>query len=390
MKRVHWICGCITLLLIAVGTGCATEPQIRARFASGEVGGDGVSSQVDSEIARYFLEDYLRGNRVNPQWDAQIEGLLTEASRQPLTAEVLKAVADQTSVDFSAMLFAQIETTRNSASKAIFIEQYRLVQRGKVDLRAATQRYKVVLIPGLFYRSNPETKADLREVQVTLQEAGFDVVSIPILEAGPVEVNARIIADFIQREPANDKAFILVSTSKGGGDTFYALGRLMDPATASKVAIWFSVGGLLRGTALADKWLPWPNRWIISIVGAFAGFTLEGVRSISVPASLKRMEESRIPPHVCVVHFIGVPLSGTVIGAAKGNYEALRRYGPNDGLTLLTDEILPGSTVITALGLDHYYQDPDLRRKMLALVSTVTQAQELQRCRASMSAAAGA
>jgi hypothetical protein len=45
-------------------------------------------------------------------------------------------------------------------------------------------------------------------------------------------------------------------------------------------------------------------------------------------------------------------------------------------VTLLSVEIVEGSTVITALGLDHWYRDPDLKPKILALVSTVTQMAE--------------
>jgi hypothetical protein len=68
------------------------------------VGGDVISSQVDSDIARYFLEEYLRGKRTNPQWDHRIDGLLKDAGERPLTSDALKIIADQTSVDFSAML----------------------------------------------------------------------------------------------------------------------------------------------------------------------------------------------------------------------------------------------------------------------------------------------
>lgn len=340
--------------------------------AAGEIGGDTIASEVDSEIARYFMEDFLQGKRSNARFDARIDSILQGAAGQPLTNAGLKSIADRTSADFGAMLFAHLHTQWNLDVKKAFLREYERVKLGQVDLHIASGRYKVVLVPGLFYRSKPETKGDLREVKSTLEAEGFEVVSIPLLDAGTVEQNAGIIARFIKNEPSPGKKIILVSTSKGGPETAYALGHLIGGADAGKIDLWFSVGGALRGSFLADRWMRWPSRWLVAVVGLFQGFSTGMVASLSVEESTRRMEWIRIPAHIKVVHFVGVPLSGTVIDEVRSGYEALRPYGPNDGITLLQDEILEGSTVITALGLDHWYRDPDLRRKILALVATAT------------------
>jgi hypothetical protein len=289
MKRTQLNFHLIVAVLSIAVTGCSSVAATD-RYATGEVGGDRISSPVDSEIARYFLEEYLPDKRTNPEWDQQIDGFLKAAKKRPFTNEELEVIADQTSVDFAAMLFAETQTERHRTIKETFLTQYRLVQQGLVSLEAATQRYKILLVPGLFYQSKPETKGDLREVRAMLLEAGFEVVSIPILEAGTVEQNAKIIADFVRGEPTNGKELILVSTSKGGPDTAYALGHLMDEEAAKKVAVWFSVGGVLRGSPLADQWTSWPRRWIAATVGVFAGFSVDMVRSLSVERSLERME----------------------------------------------------------------------------------------------------
>jgi hypothetical protein len=342
-------------------------------MAAGEIGGDYISSEVDSEIAGHFLEHYLQGRRTSPLFNSRIDSILKEMEGQPITNERLKAIADQTSVDFGAMLFAHLQTQRNLEAKETFLRKYELVKQGHLDLREASRRYKVALIPGLFYRSKPETKGDLREVKATLEGEDFEVVSIPILEAGTVVQNARIIADFLKNEQPGKKEIILVSASKGGPDTIYALGNLMDKEDTKKISIWFSVGGALRGSFLADRWTRLPYRWLTAVIGLFKGFSTDMVASLSVQESTKRMEQIQIPAHVRVVHFVGVPLSGTVIDEVRSSYKELRSYGPNDGITLLPDEIVEGSTVITAMGLDHWYRDPDLKHKILALVATTTQ-----------------
>lgn len=340
--------------------------------AAGKIGGDTIASEVDSEIARYFMEDYLPGKRTNPRFDAGIDSILQEAARRPFTNASLKAIAERTSADFAAMLFAHLQTQWNLEVKKAFLREYEHVKQGWVDLQIASGQYKIVLVPGLFYRSKPETKGDLREVKATLEAKGFEVVTIPILDAGTVEQNAGIIADFIKNEPSAGKKIILVSTSKGGPETAFALGHLIGGADTEKIDMWFSVGGALRGSFLADRWMRWPSRWLVAVVGLFQGFSTGMVASLSVEESTLRMKRIRIPAHIRVVHFVGVPLSGTVTDEVRGGYEALHPYGPNDGITLLQDEIIEGSTVITGLGLDHWYRDPDLRRKILALVAAVT------------------
>jgi hypothetical protein len=40
-------------------------------------------------------------------------------------------------------------------------------------------------------------------------------------------------------------------------------------------------------------------------------------------------------------------------------------------MTLLADELVPGSHVILEPGLDHFYRDPDINLKALALASLV-------------------
>jgi hypothetical protein len=39
----------------------------------GIVGGQSIATRVDSEVARYYLETYLAGNRSNPTLDARID-----------------------------------------------------------------------------------------------------------------------------------------------------------------------------------------------------------------------------------------------------------------------------------------------------------------------------
>ena len=72
-----------------------------------------------------------------------------------------------------------------------------------------------------------------------------------------------------------------------------------------------------------------------------------------------------------VVNFVGVPLSGDIVEGAEFGYSVTKRVGPNDGLTPIIDEIAHGGVTVVQVGLDHYYRDPALDVKTVALALTV-------------------
>jgi hypothetical protein len=71
------------------------------------------------------------------------------------------------------------------------------------------------------------------------------------------------------------------------------------------------------------------------------------------------------------VNYVPLPLSGDVTERARSGYESMRQLGPNDGLALTTDEILPGGITILEAGLDHFMKAPDIDRRTAALVRLV-------------------
>ena len=64
-------------------------------------------------------------------------------------------------------------------------------------------------------------------------------------------------------------------------------------------------------------------------------------------------------------------VSAELMGWKVKMYDVMRKLGPNDGMTLLADQLVPGGIVITDVGLDHYYLDPEIDLKTFALCSVV-------------------
>jgi hypothetical protein len=222
----------------------------------------------------------------------------------------------------------------------------------------------VLFVPGWLYLRHPETGASLEREIATLLQAGVEARRIATNENGSIEENARVIAAAIH--DVRGKRLILVSVSKGGPEVMLALDALVRPEDRRRIAAWVNVGGILGGTPLADQALTIPKRWLTGIV-LFRH--CEGVVSMtSLDASRWRR---RVPPNILVINFVAIPLSGDVTPRALDGYCTLRKYGPNDGLTLVTEEIVPNAVTITSLGSDRFFQRFPAEARTIALLETV-------------------
>jgi len=70
-------------------------------------------------------------------------------------------------------------------------------------------------------------------------------------------------------------------------------------------------------------------------------------------------------------HFRPVPLSGDISTDGAFGYSRMRELGPNDGLTMLVDQLLPGGLTIVEPGVDHYFGHPGRELRSLALLEVL-------------------
>jgi len=71
------------------------------------------------------------------------------------------------------------------------------------------------------------------------------------------------------------------------------------------------------------------------------------------------------------VSYVPVPLSGGISDRGAFGYSRMRHLGPNDGLTMLVDQLLPGGLTIVEAGVDHYFDHPDRELRSLALLEVL-------------------
>lgn len=367
---IAWLC-----LVLA---GCA-HATLTAR---GAVAGQIVDTTLDAPVARYYLEHYLRGARLDPRLDAELDALHREPSARLPTRAALQDLSRRYSTDFASLYFAE-RLSREPLSRPLQRRFHDLLARlrqsgGAIVPRPVFAKYLVLFVPGWDYEmSGHFTGADFARPRKRLDASGLATRLIGIPATGGVEANAAVISAALRQLPANAPPVILVSASSAGPATALALGKHLTAAETCRVRAWVNIGGLLRGTHLFDHYRRGPRRWIGRAFAWLRGWEWDALESHGRERAGTRFEELRLPGQLLVVNYIGIPLSGNVSEMARERYLDLRKHGPNDGLTLIADALVSGQPTIPAIGLDHFLaQDPELDLKTLALSWTLIEALE--------------
>jgi hypothetical protein len=240
----------------------------------------------------------------------------------------------------------------------------KLFPEGRVSLPAAAAQYEVLFVPGYLYKRHPYTGADFAVPRSSLQRVGLARHFVETDEDGAIEANADLVATAIRQRATGGRRLIVVSASKSGPEVALALTRL-GPAATGHVAAWVNIVGTLQGTALADNGLWYQLEDLIGQID------IAGVESLTVEHSRQRFATFRIPEHVLVVNYIGIPLTGSLSSLARTGFLELKDHGPNDGLSLLSDLIVPTGLTLAELGRDHFLLDEQIDLRTIALAITV-------------------
>jgi hypothetical protein len=374
VRHRGFVAGAALGFLLCLGLLVACSSARHSIPIEGDLAGRHLRTTADSEVARYYLEEYLTGKRRRPELDRRISGLERTAHAAPPDAEALRDIAARFSPDFAALFLANtlLKEDRNRRLQAAYQISLDRPPResseepGPKD--GASSPSAILFAPGWLYRSHPENGADFQAPRLLLRRRGFSTALIGTAENGSVEANAEAIARAVRAAGSRGRCLILVSASKSGAEVAPALGDLLSPAETSPVRSWINIGGVLRGTPLADRALAAPRRWLVGL--ALHG-RCEGLASMTESVGRSRFARLRIPEHVLVVSLVAVPLSGDVTDRARSGYRSLRAYGPNDGLTLLAEAIMPGGVTVLEPGLDHFFRSGLIEDRTLSLLQAV-------------------
>ncbi|MET0501718.1 MAG: hypothetical protein ABW172_09390 [Candidatus Binatia bacterium] len=335
--------------------------------ARGSVGSQTIETRVDSEVARYYLANYLAGERTDPALDERIDRVYQATNGNIPDRAELKRLSDDFSVDFAALYFADqiARAPVNRRFRRAFDQAYdyalHAFPNGQVKLRAD---YDVLVVPTYLYKRFFAAGADMAVPRAALQKAGLTCHFVETDDDGPVESNAEIVAAAIRARAPSGRRLIILSASKSGPEVALALTQL-GPAGTGHVAAWINAVGAIQGTPLADDNIFPELEYIMGKLDPL------GMESVTTARSRQRFESFRIPEHLLVVNYFGIPVSGSVSFLIRRSYSPMRKYGPNDGNVLLSDMIFPGGITLFNLGGDHFMRNKPLDISTVALAITV-------------------
>jgi hypothetical protein len=358
---------CVTYLSILLLLGaCAGLP------VNGTVGGQVIETRVDSEVARYYVENYLAGKRSDALLDERIDRVYQSADGDLPNRDDLKKLSDDFSVDFAAVYLADqiARVPVNRRFRSAFDQAYEYTRKGRseghVKLPAAAANYEVLFVPTYLYKRITMTGADMAVPRAALQKAGFSCYFVETQDDGAIEANADLVVAAIRARAQSSRRLIIVSASKSGPEVALALTR-MEPAETGHVAAWINTVGALQGTPLVDDRLLPEIEFIVGKVDP------AGMESLTVARSRQRFDSFRIPKHILVVNYFGIPTIGSISFLGRRGFFPLRKYGPNDGLVLLPDMIFPGGVTLAQVGSDHIALNDHIDIAGVALAITVVE-----------------
>ena len=327
----------------------------------GDLFNNSIVTKVNHKLAKLMLTDSSH---------AEVRKLHHAFGNKKLNTQTLVEITNEYSVDVATLYFFQklYQEEKNKTAQNLYQNYLSKSEKLFSEKELSNLReFIIVFVPGLGYKEDTTTGADFSRQRKLLNLYGIRNELIQTNEWGLSEENAVMIASRLRELSVSNNKIIVVSASKGGLETAIALGQIMSKEEVMKIAAWVSVGGVLRGSPIADNYLIAPSCWFAEFMLWTKGEKINIVQDLSYKKRTKTFDELTFPKELKIIHFIGAPLFSQVSKEIKGRYSSLLDFGPNDGLTPLADEIIEGGIVVSELGLDHYFRDTDIDKKTLAL-----------------------
>lgn len=230
-----------------------------------------------------------------------------------------------------------------------------------------------MLVPGYDYKENGRlTGADLTTQAELLGDLGLQVEFVDVDPIGTVLESASVIEDAIER--VGDHQMVIAGPSSAGPAIHAALSRL---GKGSGVVAWLNLGGTLQGVPLLDWFGKFPQSVLFDLVVWVRDWRHESFESLTNRVLRERFETLSVPQGIQVFNYISMSLSGDISDFGWDTYVLMRSDGPNDGLSLLPDLLLPeGRTIVSPKG-DHFFaEDTLIEQKSTALVLTILESLE--------------
>lgn len=358
----------LKLISLVLFGNCCMVPkhEVHARFSEYQI-----ETTVDSELAKYYLENYIRNQKQNTEFDNTINQINSEFKSQKPNRNLLKQISDKTSVDFAAIYFANqmLHEKSNESLQKKFLSNLDYVKNQKLQYK--DPNLLNLLVPGFDYVENGKvTGADFAKPKLLLSQTGIQVHLVKIDPIGSVEENAEFIAKTISSFPKRN--ILMAGASSAGPAIHLSLSESLNRDQAKQIKAWLNLGGVLQGVPVLDQFSKGIKGFLFKTIVWFKDWRIKSFQSMQTEVSRTRFSKLNLPEHIYILNYIGMSLSGDISRFAYDKYCMMRDDGPNDGLSLLPDLVAPNSHTILAPKSDHFFaEDPEIDIKTLALLKTI-------------------
>lgn len=331
------------------------------------------SKSVSCKYNIYFIENLCEDEKEYLEW-AKKQTQFKSSSE--LTREVLHNITQETlDVDKSAALFyyRTIEEERNKKFLNYLDKKQKELMKILPDY--SKKNILVAVVPGMFYKDNPNVGADGKSFRKLVVELGLKEILVEVEQLGLPEVNGQFICKFLENENKSN-GIILATVSKGASDFKFAIKQCGDKPYFKKVKGWYNIGGINRGTLVIDGVLDyWKYRWESRIYFWWKGYNYDAFVAMRREKNAPLDFDIEIPKHILVINVVGIPNYRYVTNRAKPYYEYLIRFGPNDGMTLLSDSYIENSLTYPSWRNDHYFQWAIYKERVQSIMAYMIESQ---------------
>jgi len=223
------------------------------------------------------------------------------------------------------------------------------------DLPASNGARTVVFVPGILGQCIEESVKPFQTAYPRLEALGYKVYYVSVSGRSSSTANARELRDKLAALRAERRQpLTLVTYSKGTADALEML--VAYPETAGWIEAMISVAGVVSGSPLADRFddlyerlakrLPFPD---------CAPGDGGGVRSLTRETRLAWLASHRLPLSVRFYSLAAMAPAERISAPLRPFHYLLSDIDPNnDGQVLITDALIPGSTLLGYAAADHW------------------------------------
>jgi hypothetical protein len=364
MKRLFTLLGSVAIIIVFFILLVSWRLPKSTFYVKGLLFNKPFESMVDAELAKQML--------CCPN-DSMVIGLFDKYKDKPLNTPTLSEISRTYSMDVASLYFVQrlYNLPQNKKAQDLYSFYIEKISSNiKIDELEKLKEHYIIFIPGMAYKDIPSTGAHFKRQRKLLTAYGIENELINTSQWGVIENNAYLITQRLKVLCQKHKKIILVSTSKGGLETAIVLSNKLTNEETSSIKAWISVGGILRGSPIADYFLKPQKTGIAKLFLWTKREKIDMVKAMSYKERCESFEKIKFPDHIKIIHYVGIPLSTKIRTKIKTRYKYMLPLGPNDGLTPLADELTEKGLVVSEVGLDHYFDDPNIDIKSIALALT--------------------